>query len=70
MEVLWVAVIAITNFVSVFLAVGTMRYLDYRRKRKVAEFLMNEIGEKISTEMNFQDIVNRLREQEEREGER
>jgi membrane protein insertase Oxa1/YidC/SpoIIIJ len=68
MELLWVAVIAVTNFVSVFAAALTLRYLDMRRKRKVAEFLMNEFAEKISTEMDFQEIIKRMKMQEERDG--
>ncbi len=57
----------VTNFVSVFIAVGTMKWLDDRRKRKIAEMLMEEIGEQISTEINFRDIVRRF---EQTEGER
>lgn len=68
MDILWVAVISVTNFVSVFLAFRLMRFLDMRRKRKLAEFLMNEFADKISTEMDFQEIVKQMRMQEERDG--
>jgi hypothetical protein len=56
-----------TNFMSIFLAIRIMHEIDQRRKRKVAEFLMKELGEKISTEMDFQKIVEQFQENERRE---
>lgn len=52
--------LAIVNFLSVFIAVGTMRWLDNRKKRKFAEMVITELGERISTEVSFQDIVSRF----------
>lgn len=59
-----------TNFMSIFLAIRLMHEIEQRRKRRVAEFLMKELGEKISTEMDFQKIVQQIQEQERREHEK
>lgn len=56
-----------TNFMSIFLAIRLMHAIDQRRKRKVAEFFIKELGEKISTEMDFQKIVEQFQENERRE---
>lgn len=69
MNDLWLILplIFFTNFMSIFLAIRLMHEVDQRRKRKVAEFLMKELGEKISTEMAFQKIVEQFQESERRE---
>ena len=59
--------LAITNFLSVFVAVGTMKWLDSRKKRKFAEMVITELGERISTEVNFQDIVSRFEQDEKKD---
>lgn len=59
--------LAVLNFVSVFAAVATMKWLDSRKKRQFAEMVINELGERISTEVNFQDIVSRF-DQERKDG--
>lgn len=58
-------VLALMNFASVFAAVYVMRAIDNRRKRKAIESFIDHVEEKISTEMNFQDLVKRF-EQDER----
>jgi hypothetical protein len=62
---LWLVLplIFFTNFMSIFLAIRLMHEIDQRRKRRVAEFVIKELGEKISTEMDFQKIVEQLQEQ-------
>jgi hypothetical protein len=69
---LWLVLplIFFTNFMSIFLAIRLMHEIDQRRKRRVAEFVIKELGEKISTEMDFQKIVEQLQEQERREHDR
>jgi hypothetical protein len=69
---LWLVLplIFFTNFMSIFLAIRLMHEIDQRRKRRVADFVMKELGEKISTEMDFQKIVEQLQEQERREHDR
>lgn len=67
---LWVLAfvgLAVLNFISVFMAVATMKWLDSRKKRQFAEMVITELGERISTEVNFQDIVSRF-EQGEKNG--
>lgn len=68
---LWLVLplIFFTNFMSIFLAIMLMGAVDRRRKRKVVEFMMNEIGQKISTDMDFQEIIKGFQEQERRERE-
>jgi hypothetical protein len=58
--------LALVNFVSVLAAVGVIRGIDNRRKRKVVESFVELVQEKISTEMNFQDLVKRFEEGERR----
>jgi hypothetical protein len=59
---LQVGLLAVTNFVSVFTAVSVLRYLDYRKKKKVAEIIIDQLEKKISTEIDFENIVRNLRE--------
>jgi hypothetical protein len=59
---LQVGLLAVSNFASVLIAVSVVRYLDYRRKRKVAELIIDQLEKKISTEIDFQNIVREMRE--------
>jgi hypothetical protein len=59
---LQVGLLAVSNFASVFIAVTILRYLDYRKKKKVAELIIDQLEKKISTEINFQNIVREMRE--------
>jgi hypothetical protein len=59
---LQVGLLAVSNFVSIFIAVSILRYLDYRKKRKVAEIIIDQLEKKISTEIDFQNIVREMRE--------
>lgn len=67
---LWLVLplIFFTNFMSIYLAIRLMHTIDQKRKQKVAEFFIKELGEKISTEMDFQRIVKQFQENERREG--
>lgn len=67
---LWLVLplIFFTNFMSIYLAIRLMHMVDQKRKQKVAEFFIKELGEKISTEMDFQRIVKQFQENERREG--
>ena len=53
------AVLAGLNFSSVFIALVVLRAMDNRRKRKVAETIMQEIGAKIELDQNFSDIIRK-----------
>jgi hypothetical protein len=59
---LQVGLLAVSNFASVLIAVSVIRYLDYRRKKKVAELIIDQLEKKISTEIDFQNIVREMRE--------
>ena len=59
---LQVGLLAVSNFVSIFIAVSLLRYLDYRKKKKVAEIIIDQLEKKISTEIDFQNIVREMRE--------
>ena len=54
------AVLAILNFLSVFGALATLRWRDQKQKRAVADIFLRELGEKLETEANFQDIVRNM----------
>ena len=59
---LQVGLLAVSNFVSIFIAVSVLRYLDYRKKKKVAEIIIDQLEKKISNEISFQNIVREMRE--------
>jgi hypothetical protein len=59
---LQVGLLAVSNFASVFIAVSVMRYLDYRKKKQVAEIIITQLEKKISTEIDFENIVRNMRE--------
>jgi hypothetical protein len=51
------AVLAGLNFSSVFLALLVLRLMERRRKRKMALFVMEEIGQQLETEKTFSQII-------------
>lgn len=63
----WVqfGLLAVLNFASVFVAIAVLRGIDRRQKKKAIEAFIDHVEEKISTEMNFQDLVKRFEEDEE-----
>jgi hypothetical protein len=52
--------IAILNFLSVYAAIGLLRWKDHRHKKAIADIFMREVGEKLQTEANFQDIIQNM----------
>jgi hypothetical protein len=62
--VIAVAVLALINFASVFAGLATLRWMDRRQKLAVANIFMRELGEKLETEANFQDIVRNIMKEE------
>ena len=52
--------LVVANFISVLFAIWIFRWTDYRKKKKFVEGFLNQMEEKISTEMNFQDLVKRF----------
>lgn len=60
-------IIVVSNFMSVFAGLATLRWMDRRQKMAIANIFMRELGEKLETEASFQDIVKNLLK-EEREG--
>lgn len=54
------AVLAVLNYLSVFAALSTLRWKDARDKKKIANIFMQQVGEKIQTEHDFQNIINNL----------
>jgi hypothetical protein len=52
--------LAVTNFISVLVAIWIFRWTDYRKKKKFVEGFLNQMEEKISTEMSFIDLVKRF----------
>ena len=56
--------LVLANFVSVLVAIWIFRWVDYRRKRKFVDGLLDQMQEKISTEINFQDLVRRFEDEE------
>jgi len=63
------AVLAVLNYISVFAALATLRWKDARDKKKIANVFMQQVGEKLQTEHDFQDIINNLRIQEQNKDE-
>lgn len=52
--------LVLANFISVLAAIWIFRWTDYRKKKKFVEGLLDQMEEKISTEINFQDLVKRF----------
>lgn len=59
METLDLAVLAVLNFMSVFFAVGFMAFMDRRRKRKIGNMIMEDLGRKAETDANFAQIIRK-----------
>jgi hypothetical protein len=51
------AIVGLVTYVSVLLAVATVRWKEARKKRMFAEMIMNNLGERFAMDMTFQDIV-------------
>ncbi len=58
------AILVILNFLSVFVALATLRWKDARDKRAIANIFIKEVGAKLQTEADFQNIINNLRIQD------
>jgi hypothetical protein len=56
--------LALLNFASVFAAVWIFKIIENQRRLKAIESFIDHVEEKISTEMNFQDLVERFKEGE------
>lgn len=56
--------LAVLNFLSVFVAIATLRAIDRREKKKMVEKILDHMEEKISTEIDFQNLVKRFEEDE------
>lgn len=54
--------LVVLNFFSVLGAVTLLKWIDTQRKRKFVEGLLNQMEEKISTEIKFGDLVKRFEE--------
>lgn len=52
--------LAVLNYLSVFAAMATLRWMDHRQKKAIADIFMREVGEKLQTEANFQDIIRNM----------
>ena len=58
--------LAVLNFLSVLGAVSLLKWMDMRRKRKFVSEFLNQMEDKISTEIKFGDLVKRFQEDEEK----
>jgi len=56
--------LVVANFVSVLFAIWVFRWVEYRKKKKFIDGFLDQMQEKISTEMNFQDLVKRLEDED------
>lgn len=56
--------LALLNFASVFAAVWIFKAIENNRRQKMIGSFINHVEGKISTEMNFQDLVKRFQEGE------
>jgi hypothetical protein len=68
LQMTWIqfGLLAVLNFMSVLGAVAFLRWVDIRRKQKFVDGFLNQMEEKISTEIKFGDLVKRFEEDEER----
>jgi hypothetical protein len=55
------AVLTVLNYLSVFSALATLRWADARRKRIIANLLMEQVGERFQNEADFQNIINNMK---------
>ena len=62
------AVLAVLNYLSVFTALATLRWADARKKKIIASILMEQVGEKLQNEADFQNIINNMKIKDEDEG--
>jgi hypothetical protein len=63
-----VAIVAITNFVSLGLIFGIVSYVSDQRKKKVFDPILEKLEESIMDEISFMDIVRNF-ERDDEEGE-
>lgn len=56
--------LAVANYVSVFSALATLRWADARKKKMLVNAFIEQVGEKLQTEADFQNIINNLRMQD------
>lgn len=61
------ALIGLVTYVSVLLAVATVRWREARKKRFFAEMVMTNLGERFAMDMTFQDIVQNFKVKEDGE---
>lgn len=66
--VLTITGLAIANYLSVFSALATLRWADARKKKLLANAFMEQVGEKLQTETDFQKIINNITLQNPQEG--
>jgi hypothetical protein len=60
-------VLVVLNYLSVFVALATLRWKDAKEKKALANLFMQEVGQKLQTEANFQDIIKNLKIQDDEE---
>jgi uncharacterized membrane protein len=66
LQMTWIqfGLLAVLNFMSVLGAVSLLRWIDIQRKRKFVDEFLNQMEDKISTEIKFGDLVKRFEEDE------
>lgn len=63
------AIVGLVTYVSVLLAVGTVRWREARKKRMFTEMVMNTLGERFAMDITFQDIVKNFQIKDDDDGE-
>lgn len=63
-----IAGLAIANYLSVFSALATLRWADSRKKKLLANAFIEQVGEKLQTEADFQNIINNIQLQDPDQG--
>jgi hypothetical protein len=63
-----ILVLATFNYLSVFSALATLRWADARKKRLLTNILMEQVGEKLQNEADFQTIISNLKIKDEDRG--
>lgn len=58
------ALLAVVNSLSIFGTISVLKWMDTRRKRKFVESFLDQMEDKISTEIKFGDLVKRFQEDE------
>jgi uncharacterized membrane protein len=66
LQMTWIqfGLLAVLNFMSVLGAVSLLKWIDIKRKRKFVDNFLNQMEDKISTEIKFGDLVRRFEEDE------